>query len=204
MEKYKINITVILSGLVFVVFIILFVVNFMRQDISHDISDWAAFSDYINGILSPILAILNLYLFYILTTSATKFTEDNTKKQLCFNTCNDYQKRINELIFEFLYNIELYQENENSDKKKYKGIAKRRLIWLKYYVNSFYNEIASFLPDQNDIKSLKEDLEDSIDKLINSDINSTDAMDEFLIKKSEFINKVLSNILEKKIKRYEY
>ena len=169
----------------------------MRQDISHDISDWAAFSDYINGILSSILAFLNLYLFYILTTSATKFTEDNTKKQLCFNTCNDYQKRINELIFEFLYNIELYQDNDNNE--KYKNIAKRRLIWLKYYINSFYNEIASFLPAQNDFKSLKEDLEDSIDKLINSDINNSVAMDEFLVKKSEFINKVLSNIIEKKI-----
>lgn len=197
MEKYKIKITVILSGSVFVVSIILFVINFMRQDISHDISDWAAFSDYINGILSSILAFLNLYLFYILTTSATKFTEDNTKKQLCFNTCNDYQKRINELIFEFLYNIELYQDNDNNE--KYKNIAKRRLIWLKYYINSFYNEIASFLPAQNDFKSLKEDLEDSIDKLINSDINNSVAMDEFLIKKSEFINKVLSNIIEKKI-----
>lgn len=197
MEKYKIKITVILSGSVFVVSIILFVINFMRQDISHDISDWAAFSDYINGILSSILAFLNLYLFYILTTSATKFTEDNTKKQLCFNTCNDYQKRINELIFEFLYNIELYQDNDNNE--KYKNIAKRRLIWLKYYINSFYNEIASFLPAQNDFKSLKEDLEDSIDKLINSDINNSVAMDEFLVKKSEFINKVLSNIIEKKI-----
>lgn len=197
MEKYKIKITVILSGSVFVVSIILFVINFMRQDISHDISDWAAFSDYINGILSSILAFLNLYLFYILTTSATKFTEDNTKKQLCFNTCNDYQKRINELIFEFLYNIELYQDNDNNE--KYKNIAKRRLIWLKYYINSFYNEIASFLPAHNDFKSLKEDLEDSIDKLINSDINNSVAMDEFLVKKSEFINKVLSNIIEKKI-----
>lgn len=196
MEKYKIKITVILSGSVFVVSIILFVINFMRQDISHDISDWAAFSDYINGILSSILAFLNLYLFYILTTSATKFTEDNTKKQLCFNTCNDYQKRINELIFEFLYNIELYQDNDNNE--KYKNIAKRRLIWLKYYINSFYNEIASFLPAHNDFKSLKEDLEDSIDKLINSDINNSVAMDEFLVKKSEFINKVLSNIIEKK------
>lgn len=202
MEKYKIKITVILSGSVFVVSIILFVINFMRQDISHDISDWAAFSDYINGILSSILAFLNLYLFYILTTSATKFTEDNTKKQLCFNTCNDYQKRINELIFEFLYNIELYQDNDNNE--KYKNIAKRRLIWLKYYINSFYNEIASFLPAHNDFKSLKEDLEDSIDKLINSDINNSVAMDEFLVKKSEFINKVLSNIIEKKIKKYEY
>lgn len=201
MEKYKIKITVILSGSVFVVSIILFVINFIRQDISHDISDWAAFSDYINGILSSILAFLNLYLFYILTTSATKFTEDNTKKQLCFNTCNDYQKRINELIFEFLYNIELYQDNDNNE--KYKNIAKRRLIWLKYYINSFYNEIASFLPAQNDFKSLKEDLEDSIDKLINSDINNSVAMDEFLVKKSEFINKVLSNIIEKKIKKYE-
>lgn len=199
MEKYKIKITVILSGSVFVVSIILFVINFMRQDISHDISDWAAFSDYINGILSSILAFLNLYLFYILTTSATKFTEDNTKKQLCFNTCNDYQKRINELIFEFLYNIELYQDNDNNE--KYKNIAKRRLIWLKYYINSFYNEIASFLPAQNDFKSLKEDLEDSIDKLINSDINNSVAMDEFLVKKSEFINKVLSNIIEKKNKK---
>lgn len=73
------------------------------------------------------------------------------------------------------------------------------MIWLKYYINSFYNEIASFLPAQNDFKSLKEDLEDSIDKLINSDINNSVAMDEFLVKKSEFINKVLSNIIEKKI-----
>lgn len=193
MKKHRIKAAVLLTGLAVAVSIILFVVNFMRQDISHEISDWAALGNYIGGIISPILAILNLYLFYILTTATTKFTEDNTIKQLCFNTCNDYQKRINELIFECLYNIELYQENNNSE--KYKRIAQKRLVWLKYYANSFYEEVASLLPAQDNFKSSMDNFESSINKLIDSNFEDPSIMDEFITKKSDFINNVLSSVI---------
>lgn len=193
MKKYRIKLAVLLTGLALAVSIILFMINFIRQNISYNISDWAAFGNYIGGIISPILAILNLYLFYILTIATTKFTENNTIKQLCFNTCNDYQKRINELIFEFLYNIEQYQENNYNE--KYKRIAQKRLVWLKYYVNSFYEEVASLIPAQDNFKSSIDNFENSIDELIDSNFKDPRIMDEFIIKKSDFINKVFSNIV---------
>lgn len=193
MKRHRIKLAVLLTGLALAVSIILFVINFIRQDISHNISDWAAFGNYIGGIISPILAILNLYLFYILTIATTKFTENNTIKQLCFNTCNDYQKRINELIFELLYNIEQYQENNYNE--KYKRIAQKRLIWLKYYTNSFYEEVASLIPAQDNFKSSIDNFENSIDELIDSNFKDPRIMDEFIIKKSDFINKVFSSII---------
>lgn len=191
MEKYRIKIAVIFTISALAISISLFVIVFIKQDISYDISDWAAFGNYIGGILSPILAILNLYLFYILTTATSKFTENNTIKQLCFNICNDYQKRINELIFEFLSKVELYNENKD---ERYNKAAKMRLVWLKYYANSFYNEVASLLPIQQNIKLSKEELEASVNKLMNSNFSDPYIMNDFIEKKSNFINDILNVI----------
>lgn len=191
MEKYRIKIAVIFTISALAISISLFVIVFIKQDISYDISDWAAFGNYIGGILSPILAILNLYLFYILTTATSKFTENNTIKQLCFNICNDYQKRINELIFEFLSKVELYNENKD---ERYNKAAKMRLVWLKYYANSFYNEVASLLPIQQNIKLSKEELEASVNKLMNSNFRDPYIMNDFIEKKSNFINDILNVI----------
>lgn len=196
MNKRQIKVIILCAVFSIMITVSIFIMEFIHHDISNNISDWASFSNYIGGIISPIISALNLYLFYILTTTASKFTEENTKKQLFYGTCHDYQKKINELIFECLSNIELYSKNE--DNIEYKEKATLRLVWLMYYIKSFYDEIGSLIPTENDIEKSISELNAAIEDLIESDFKDGKKMNNFISAKSQFINNVFNCLINNK------
>lgn len=196
MNKTQIKVMTLIAVFSILITVSIFIITFIHHDISDNIADWASFSNYIGGIISPIMSALNLYIFYILTTTASKFTEENTKKQLFYGTCHDYQKRINELIFECLSNIELYSNNDCDI--VYKEKAKLRFVWLMYYIKSFYDEIGSLIPSGNDIEKSVSELNSTIEKLIESDFKDSNRMNDFISAKSRFINNVFNCLINNK------
>lgn len=50
--------------------------------LSNNIADWASFGDYLNGVLSPILAIINIWVFVKLTKAINKDSETQKEKEL--------------------------------------------------------------------------------------------------------------------------
>lgn len=79
----KISIAIIVMGFVLVVISIgIFVAKFSGQPISDKIESWAQFGDYIGGILNPILALINICVFVILTITIQNITDKNNKESL--------------------------------------------------------------------------------------------------------------------------
>ncbi|WP_394992579.1 hypothetical protein [Emticicia sp.] len=62
--------------------IIFFLINFHKQNISNDIAVWAQFGDYFSGVLNPILAIINICVFVMLTLTIQKITDENNNTNL--------------------------------------------------------------------------------------------------------------------------
>jgi hypothetical protein len=63
-------------------FILIFVLNFWGTPISTKIEHWAQFGDYIGGILNPILALVNICVFIILTLTIQDLTDKNNKASI--------------------------------------------------------------------------------------------------------------------------
>lgn len=187
------KITILTITLVSIV-VITFIVNFQHHGISNNISDWGNFGSYISGIINPILSGLNIYIFFILTKTASEFGTQNVRKQLSFITCQEYQNKINDLTFEFLANIETYKENQD---KKYIIRATNRLNWIKFFIDSFVKEAEPLIP-QNlpEIKKQKEEFELSINMLIKSEFSEVEPMELFFDKKSEFIQSVFKFMIK--------
>jgi uncharacterized membrane protein len=79
----KISITIIVMGLLLVlIFIGVFMAKFAGQPISDQIESWAQFGDYIGGILNPILALINICVFVILTITIQNITDKNNNESL--------------------------------------------------------------------------------------------------------------------------
>lgn len=197
MKLFGIKIVLMIVIIIVTTIIIAFILCFANQNVSNDISDWAALGNYFGGMITPIITVLNLYLFYILTKATTKFTEENTKKQLCYGTCHDYQKKINELVFNCINNIELYNQKCSqtpNDIEIYKQQAKSSLIKLTYFVESFYNEVQPYLK-KDIIQKQKDELNDAIKILSKTDFKDITACNQFITKKSDFIKTIFENII---------
>jgi uncharacterized membrane protein len=63
-------------------FILIFILNFWGTPISTKIEHWAQFGDYIGGILNPILALVNICVFIILTLTIQDLTDKNNKASI--------------------------------------------------------------------------------------------------------------------------
>ena len=193
MKHNRLNIVIILVTILIAVVIISFIICFAEQQISNNISDWAALGGYIGGIISPIISALNVYLFYILTKATTKFTEENTRKQLFYGTCNDYQRRINELVFDCINDIQSLNAKEESSPSHQKVASS--ILKISLYADSFYNEVEPFLKNKDDIKQKKDEFQDAARMLTNSPFNDSNKFNEFIQKKSELIKVIFENIL---------
>ena len=71
-----------LSIAAFFFFILIYFLNFRNHSISSRIIDWALFGDYIGGVLNPILAIINICVFIILTITIQKITDLNNQQTI--------------------------------------------------------------------------------------------------------------------------
>lgn len=59
-----------------------FIAKFSGQQISNQIESWAQFGDYFGGVLNPILALINICVFVILTITIQNITDKNNKEGL--------------------------------------------------------------------------------------------------------------------------
>ena len=84
-NKYlsKISLAIIVVGLVLLLISVgIFVAKFSGQPISDKIEYWAQFGDYMGGVLNPILALINICVFVILTITIQNITDRNNKESL--------------------------------------------------------------------------------------------------------------------------
>lgn len=187
------NISILSIGMMLIA-IVVFVINFHNKELSDNISDWGNFGSYISGIINPILAGLNIYIFFILTKTASDFGKQNVQKQLSFSTCQEYQSKINDLTFEFLANIELYKEIQD---KKYIVRGTDRLNWIQFFINSFVTEAEPLISNNiADIITKKKDFEQAINGLIETQFSDRQAMVDFFDAKSEFIKSVFKYMIK--------
>jgi uncharacterized membrane protein len=59
-----------------------FIFNFSDHPISDKIEYWAQFGDYFGGVLNPILALVNICVFVMLTITIQNLTDRNNKESL--------------------------------------------------------------------------------------------------------------------------
>lgn len=79
------KISLIVIGLCIILLIIsvgLFIAKFSGNPISDKIESWAQFGDYFGGILNPILSLINICVFVILTITIQNITDRNNKASL--------------------------------------------------------------------------------------------------------------------------
>lgn len=85
MKKLNYIISIVI-GISVLAVIIPFVLNFFGSTLSHDSKDWQAFGSYFNGMISPILAILNLIVLIKINSAVSSFSikefEHNHKTQV--------------------------------------------------------------------------------------------------------------------------
>src|SRR5690625_346479 len=79
--KFLIILIVILGGLILLV-LFAFMINFGNLGVSNNLADWAYFGDYICGILNPILALVNVCVFIILTLTIQQLADHRTKDNI--------------------------------------------------------------------------------------------------------------------------
>ncbi|MDR0972853.1 MAG: hypothetical protein LBM61_02550 [Prevotellaceae bacterium] len=212
------TIAVILVILAIVIFIIYFPIQNQYLILSNRISDWGSFGSYIGGIINPILAGLNIYIFYVLTKTATEFGNRNVQKQLSFSTGQEYQKKINDLMCEIIKIVGECNEIEVKLKKRSDAgveiedhertmvkieadllIARaiQRLHWMKTFAESFVKESEPLIPKYiQEVIVLKGEFLLSIDKLIESKMEKPEALDDFFKQKSVFINEVFGYVVK--------
>lgn len=104
MKRKFIILSIIISVSIFLI-IGAYVLNFLRYDISNEPSDWGAFSDYIGGLVNPIISIASLVVLGYLTFIISKQgNEENRmlfileKKLIAYEEFTKHFKEIN-LIF---------------------------------------------------------------------------------------------------------
>jgi hypothetical protein len=58
----------LMLGIVLIVIpVIIYIIHFRKLDISNDVNDWSTFTDYISGILNPIIGLISLILLGYIT-----------------------------------------------------------------------------------------------------------------------------------------
>lgn len=190
----RLTIIVVLFTSIVVVF---YFVNFntsIKCGFSQHPADWGSFGSYITGVLSPILSGLNIYLFYVLTKTASEFNKKSIEKQLSYNTCKEYQNKINDLVFEFLSILE-----KNNIKSSPQNIlsATSCLKRLIFFIDSFIIETEPFIGSNKEtiVKTSSEKFKKSINDLIESNYVNTDIMKQFFDNKSAFIKLIFDLII---------
>jgi hypothetical protein len=79
----KISLVVIISGLTLTIIVLIsFWLNFKDQVISDEIESWAQFGDYFGGVLNPLLALVNIFVFIFLSVKIQELTDSNNNKSL--------------------------------------------------------------------------------------------------------------------------
>lgn len=192
-EKKILIVIVTLSGALISFGVIIFISIFGKGKFSNDIADWGNFGGYINGIITPVLSMLNIYIFYMISNIASRLDKMNVIKQLRHETCKEYQNKINEIIFQLLENIEIYKETKDV---KYFQRAKLRLSWLQYYVDSFFKEAIPLLEQVVTVNSVKQELDQAATDLRNSGFSDQQTMQNFIDKKSKFIRTIFENMIK--------
>ena len=72
---------IIATGLI-LIFIAAFILKFRNHEISSNMEDWAQFGSYVGGIITPLLAIINICVFVILTLTIQQLTDKNNEATL--------------------------------------------------------------------------------------------------------------------------
>ncbi len=86
---YKISyILICISFLVILLFVGAFILQFNTHPISNNLEHWGQLGDYIGGVLNPLLSLINICIFVILTLTIQKITNKNNQVAL------DTQKQV--------------------------------------------------------------------------------------------------------------
>lgn len=122
MKKLNTIISIVI-GISVLAIVIPFILNFFGSTISHDSKDWQAFGSYFNGMISPILAILNLIVLIRINSTVASF---NIKD---FDT--KHKSQINQIFEEDDFSIELSEDLSE------KAISKKVLKYIQQIEETF-------------------------------------------------------------------
>lgn len=112
----SLKVVIILLLFLYLIPIVIFAVNFYGHSISKESSNWGAFGDFTNGIISPILSIANIIALLYLTITIAK-SDDAKHKQA----------------------LELQRELHKEEQNNQKAIRKGEIKYLAYkdFINLF-------------------------------------------------------------------
>lgn len=71
----------IILGLICLIPIAIYILNFKKHSLSDDPGDWGTFGDYLGGVLNPILAIIGLYITVALAYLSDKWNKTSILNQ---------------------------------------------------------------------------------------------------------------------------
>lgn len=194
MKKKNLTFAIILGvcSILIILSVLIFILTFWRTSLSCSISDWGDFGSYINGVITPILSTLNIYIFYMISKAATNYERANVIQQLKYGTCKEYQNKINEIIFQLLECIAQYNEKRDII---ILNRAKTRLSWLQYYIDSFIVEAKPLLSISKELNDRVLKLKQAIESLQEKELSDENAMREFIEAKSQFIEIVFNEMI---------
>lgn len=151
-EKLKF-VSLILSIIIFITPIGIFVFNFWKQDISHDITRWGAFGDFFGGILNTIISLISLivlgYLTYLIgkqSNEENKKTNILLRKLDAFNELTSFLPNLRYFAFELIRlkeNLNYFSNEKTKDIIKYENSKLELCTKIEYFFN-FFNFLISY------------------------------------------------------------
>lgn len=189
--------TIVIGAFFVIIPILLYIMVFSGFPISEYPADWAEFATYINGTVGIILSAFNICIFYVLTKTATQFSNSSSGKQLLQNMFQSYKLSIDEFVIDYFRCMEKLKMETNAFGKTTSPNfnfeqAKNRLVWILSITKSFIKETKPILQknDYDQLKSTCLELNLAIQNLLESNFESIDLLTIFLDKKSIFIQKI--------------
>lgn len=144
-----------LLAFLFSIVLVLLYFRFFHYGFSNDSNSWSNFGDYFNGVLSPILTAVNIYVFIRLTSTISKI-EDNRANRALEQEKERSEKELNQAKEQF--EKELEQTKTQFEKQLE---HERSLLYLQFRKQELYNfcqninDALSFYPKEEKIRKLE-------------------------------------------------
>lgn len=130
----------IVSVIVLALYFIIFHFGF-----SNDSSSWSDFGDYCNGIITPILTAVNIYVFIRLTSKISEI-ESNRAQEILNQEKNHFDSELKQSIL-------LFEKQKSHEKELL--LMQLRKQELDVFIKQT-NRIFDYTPDENQIVALKQ------------------------------------------------
>jgi hypothetical protein len=154
MKRKDLRIFIVISIIVLILPVILFLFNFRHQTISVIQNDWADFSSYFSGILTPIISILSLIiLIYIYLLIQKQSSEENHKlfrlqrRIQAYDELLDYLPTLGSLFLRFeQINLIFTNKVYENDPEKKLLLAFEEMKSISGWFSKFHFFLKNFYP----------------------------------------------------------